>query len=69
MAFTGHFAGFSAQLTVSSEAPLATLAALLGRLPDRVGVFDWGPNADLLVAESRSAGIVFDDLTNYPERV
>ncbi len=69
MAFTGHFAGFSAQLSVSSEAPLATLAALLGRLPDRVGVFGWGPNADRLAAESYAAGIVFDDVTNYPERV
>lgn len=69
MAFTGHFAGFKARFPVSAEAPLATLAALLGRLPERVAVFDSGGRADRLADESRAAGVAFADLTSYPERV
>ena len=69
MAFTGHFAGFSARVPVPADAPLATLAALLGRLPERVVVFDRSDRADHLATESRAAGVVLDDLTSYPERV
>jgi GT2 family glycosyltransferase len=69
MAFTGHFAGFAARFPVSAEAPLATLAARLGRLPERVAVFEWGGRGDLLAEESRAAGVALDDLTGYPERV
>lgn len=68
-AFTGRFAGFSARFGVSAEAPLATLAALLGRLPDRVTVFDRGPSADALELDAAAAGVAFDALTPYPERV
>jgi GT2 family glycosyltransferase len=69
MAFTGRFAGFSARVPVAAEAPLATLAAVVGRLPDRVAVFERGANADHLAADSELAGVAFDDLTSYPERV
>jgi GT2 family glycosyltransferase len=69
MAFTGQFAGFTARIPVAAEAPLATLAAVLGRLPDRVAAFERGIHTDHLAAESASAGIAFDDLTSYPERV
>ena len=69
MAFTGHFAGFAARFPVPAEAPLATLVAQLGRLPDRVAVFHRGSRADQLAEESQAAGVAFDDLTSYPERV
>jgi GT2 family glycosyltransferase len=69
MAFTGHFAGFEARFPVAAEAPLATLAALLGRLPDRMAVFEWGPRSDRLADESQAAGVALDDLTSYPERI
>lgn len=68
-AFTGHFAGFSARFEVSAEARLASLVALLGRLPDRVAVFQRGARADGLARESRSAHVALDELTSYPERV
>jgi hypothetical protein len=69
MAFTGHFCGFSAGFPVSGEAPLATLAASIGRLPDQVTVFTSGRGSDQLVAESRSAGVDVDNVMSYPERV
>ena len=69
MAFTGHFAGFAARVPVAAEAPLATLAAVVGRLPDRVAVYERGAGAERLAVESEAAGIAFDDLTSYPERV
>lgn len=68
-AVTGHFAGFTAGFEVGGEAPLATLVALLGRLPERVAFFQRGQNADRLAAESRAAGVALDDLSSYPERV
>ena len=68
-AFTGHFAGFSARFEVPADARLAGLAALLGRLPERVSVFQGGALADRLAEESRAAHVALDDVTSYPERV
>jgi glycosyltransferase involved in cell wall biosynthesis len=68
-AFAGSFAGFTARFEVASAAPMATLAALLGRLPDRVALYQRGEKADRLAAESLSADVALDDLTGYPERV
>lgn len=69
MGFVGRFAGFAACFPVPAEAPLATLVALLGRLPERVAMFEQGGRADRLAKESRAAGVAFADLTGYPERV
>lgn len=68
-AFVGHFAGFAARFEVSAHARLASLAAVLGRLPDRVAVHQHGELADRLGEESTLAGIALDELTSYPERV
>ena len=69
MAFTGHFAGFSHRFDVASDAPLATLVASIGRLPDRVAAFERGPHAAALAEESQRTGVPFLDLASYPERV
>jgi GT2 family glycosyltransferase len=67
--FTGHFAGFTARFEVAREAPLASLVAVLGRLPDRVALYQRGASADRLAEESLAADVALDDRTSYPERV